>query len=114
MLFACREANHGEFPVIPVDINSDVSLPLSAITDEITAIELEDTDESLINPDRIRSFHLLENHIILHVQHKILVFSMDGKFVRSIGSRGQGPGDGLQITDSLTIRRTDYENREGV
>jgi len=93
LLFSCREANHVEFPVIPVDINSDVSLPLSAITDEITAIELEDTDESLINPDRIRSFHLFENHIILHEQDEILVFSMDGKFIRSIGSKGQGPGE---------------------
>ena len=95
LFFSCREVNQGELLVIPVDINSDVSLPLSIITDEIMAIELELTGESLINPDRISSVHLLENHIYLHVQNKILVFGIDGKFVRSIGSQGHGPGEFL-------------------
>ena len=91
--FSCRDANRGELPVIPVNNDSDVPLHLSAITDEITAIELETTDESFFNPDQIRSVHLFEDHLILHVQNKIFVFTMDGKFVRTIGSTGQGPGE---------------------
>ena len=93
LVFACNEANRSEFTIIPIDVNRDVSLPLSIITDEITAIELEMTDESLINPDQIKSVHLFENHIILQERNKILMFNMDGKFVRSIGAKGQGPGE---------------------
>ena len=97
LFFSCRDVDKGELLVIPVDTSSDVSLPLSTITDEITAVELDFTEESLINPDGISSVHLFENHIYLplHLQNKILVFDMDGKFVRSIGSKGQGPGEFL-------------------
>ena len=63
----------------------------------MTAIELELTDESLINPNRIQRI-ILEDNIIIVVEAgpgegKILVFNTDGKFLRSIGSRGQGPGE---------------------
>jgi hypothetical protein len=95
LVLSCRRIDHGKFPVIPVNIGSDVSLPLSTITDEITAIELETMGESLINPDRIMSVHLFEDQIFLHVQNEILVFSIDGKFVRSVGSQGSGPGEFL-------------------
>ena len=95
LFFSCRDVSHDRLIEIPVDLNSDFSLPLSLIADEIKAIALETTDESLINPDKIKSVHLFENHIYLHEQDKILVFRMDGKFIRSITSQGQGPGEFL-------------------
>ena len=85
---------------IPVDIDQNYSLPLSEIAEEITAIELEFTDESPINPDNIQRILISENHIITvetvltsGSTPKILVFSKDGKFLNRIGSVGQGPGE---------------------
>ena len=88
-----REVKKGELLEIPVDIDQNFSLPLSEITDEIIAIEPELTDESLVNPDRIQSVLLVEDDVIIAELDKILVFHRDGKFVRAIGSRGQGPGE---------------------
>ena len=88
-----------EFFEIPVDIDQNYSLPLSEIAEEITAIELELTDESLINPDYLQRIIISEDHIIVLSSSKILVFNKDGKFLRSIGSRGQGPGEYTSISN---------------
>ena len=90
---SCSEQKQGDLLEIPVDINQNNSLPLSEIAEEITAIELETTDESLINPDRIKRIIIFGNNVIVAELNKILIFNTDGKFIRSIGSRGQGPGD---------------------
>jgi hypothetical protein len=97
LLFSCgSKTKQGEFLEIPVDIDQDFSLPLSEITEKIVAIDLELTDESLINPDRIRRILLCEDYVIV-VGDEIFVFNKDGKFVHSIGSRGQGPGEYIGI-----------------
>ena len=93
LLFSCKDSKDRSLMEIPVDIGQNISLPLSTITEEIKAIELELTDESLINPDRILRVLLTENNVIIAERTQILVFSMDGKFIRSVGSRGQGPGE---------------------
>ena len=103
LLYACSQTKQGDLLEIQVDTNQDISLPLSEIAAEITAIELEMTDESLINPDNIVRFIITENNIIvtemnLSGSSKVLVFKKDGKFVRSVGSRGQGPGEYNIIT----------------
>ena len=78
---------------IPVDIDQNYSLPLSEIAEDITAIELEMTNESLINPDYINQIIFSDNYIIVSEVTKTLVFNKDGKFHRRIGSMGQGPGE---------------------
>ena len=98
LLYACSQAGQGDLLEIPVDINQDISLPLSEITEEMTVIELEMTSESLINTDRISRIIISENHIItvestLGGTGMTIVFNKDGKFIRTIGSRGQGPGE---------------------
>jgi len=93
LFFSCKDVGKSDFQEIVVDMDSDISLSLSAIADEITAIELELTDESLINPDQIYGILLFENQLFLTQPTKILVFGMDGKYIRSIGSIGQGPGE---------------------
>ena len=94
LLFSCsNRTTNSELPEIPVDMEQNISLPLSEIAEEITAIELELTDESLINPDRIKRIIVAENDIIVAQMNSIFIFDKDGKFVRSIGSKGQGPGE---------------------
>lgn len=98
LLLSCnREVKKGELLEIPVDIDQNFSLPLSEIADEIIAINPELTDESLVNPDRIQSVLYFEDNVIIAESDKILVFNRDGKFVRAIGSKGQGPGEFLGV-----------------
>ena len=49
LLVSCSQAKHSELPEFPVDINQDILFPLSEITAEITVIEPELTEESLIS-----------------------------------------------------------------
>ena len=100
LLFSCKEdKKNSNLMEIPVDIEQSLSFPLSEIVEEITAIELELTDESLINPDimNLKRILICANHVIVAERDKILVFGMDGKFIRSIGSKGQGPGEYTSI-----------------
>ena len=98
-LFSCIENKQGNFPEIPVDIvnNTVLHIPLSEIAETITAIELELTDESLINQQRIQRIIQSNDLIFIAQSANILVFKNNGKFVRSIGSIGQGPGEYISI-----------------
>ena len=98
LLSACSQTGQGDLLEIAIETNRDSSLPLSEITDEMMAVELELTGESLINPDIISRIIITDNNIIVIATSiiqptKPLVFNKDGKFIRSIGSRGQGPGE---------------------
>ena len=100
LLFACVDKNTGILMEIPVDTNQNTSLPLSLITENIKAIELELTDESMINPDHIIQILLTDSNVIIagnksrnFNSSQILVFTIDGKFSHSIGGRGQSPGE---------------------
>lgn len=98
LIVSCGEKKSGELQEIPVDTGlASASLPLSAFTDEITAIELELTDESLITPSQIIRVLFTEDQVIVGERGKIFVFGRDGKFIRTIGSKGQGPGEFINI-----------------
>ena len=100
LLLSCSQAKHSELPEFPVDINQDSLLLLSEIAEEIIVIEPELTDESVIGTGSYYSICRIistENNLIVAMgglsSGEVLVFNNDGKFVRSIGSRGQGPGE---------------------
>jgi hypothetical protein len=97
LLFSCSHPKNGQLPEIPVDIDQNISLPLSEITEDIKAIELEMTDESLVNPDRIKRVFLCDGNVIVAERDRIFLFREDGKFVRPVGSKGQGPGEYLMV-----------------
>ena len=98
LLFSCNKAKQSDLLEIPVDIDKNDSIPLSEIAEEITAIRLELTDKSLINPNKILRIFITEEEVIIIEWTKILVFNKDGKFIRSIGSLGQGPGEYINIS----------------
>ena len=99
LLLSCGESKQGDLLEIPVDIvnNTVLQLPLSEIAESITAIELELTDESIINPKYIKRIIFSDDMIFIAQKENILVFNGSGKFIRSIGSKGQGPGEYLEI-----------------
>ncbi|GHT59008.1 hypothetical protein AGMMS50239_04690 [Bacteroidia bacterium] len=91
LLLSCIKTKQGDLLEIPIDIHQNNSLPLSEIAEEITAIELELTDENVINPTYFQRIIISENEVFIADRSKIFVFSKTGKFIRSIGSQGQGP-----------------------
>jgi hypothetical protein len=105
LLTSCHRQETGELRVIPLDFEKDEPLLLSAITDDMTAIELEVTDNSLI----VQAYKTLlcNDYIIIlnrlrSQRDEILLFDKGGKFIRRIGSMGQGPGEYTRISD-LTV-----------
>jgi len=92
LFLSCSKTKHGNLPEIPIDTHQTGSLPLSEITEKMTVIELELTDESMIGTI-IRGIILSEDEVFIATLNKILVFNKNGKFIRSIGSQGQGPMD---------------------
>ena len=106
-LASCRNTQIGQLPEIVVDIDQTVTLPLSLITEEMTIIKLELTDESITSPERIKQILFFENYVIVVESHNILVFNKEGKFFHTIGSRGQGPGD------YNTIRNVTIDEKDG-
>ena len=103
LLYSCSETKQGELPEIPVDIaqNTVSKLQLSEIAESIIAIDLELTDESPLNPKPISMKRIIvsEDMVFIAQPRAIFVFNMSGKFIRTIGSRGQGPGEYIYIRD---------------
>ena len=100
LLISCsNEKKQDDLLEIPIDAHQNDLLLLSEIAEEITEIELELTDESILSPDYINRIIISENEVFIENMTKIYVFSRKGKFIRTIGSRGQGPGEYTYITN---------------
>jgi hypothetical protein len=86
------------------------SIKMSSIFGKARAIILEETDYSLIG--RISKFQVFDNYIFVldsNVAKKLFVFDKkNGKYLRQIGSFGQGPGEYIEIRDFCL----DVANRE--
>lgn len=84
------------YPVhIPFEqaVGSERDLKLSEIADSVRFIPLETTDASLMN--RIQKGGILKSsrYWFLYSYKNVYQFTDEGKFVRTIGSRGNGPGE---------------------
>ena len=98
-------------------VSDDSQARLSEIAEEIIAVKLETTENSLIN--EIRSVRILNNHcFILHgTRHEVLMFDLNGIFVRQIGRIGRGPGeytDVINIAVDMDDERLLLGTRQGV
>ncbi len=93
--------------LLTIQIDSDInnSLKLSDITDNIEAVELETTDLSLIS--KVKRVLHTKDYIIINESKTIMIFDKAGKFIRQIGSIGQGPGEYTRIWDITA----DFKNK---
>ena len=108
LLFSCGEIKQGDLPEIPVDIDQDLLFPLSEIAESIIAIDPELTANSLLNTDQIQRIFFEDDYLIIAESDKIFVFDKAGKFIRSIGSKGQGPGEYVSSIEKVAF---DKKNR---
>lgn len=96
----CNSKDYGnDFTVLSVNIDENAALPMSEIAENIQAIELELTDESLIRSHVILRVIVDGEHIFVAENRKIMLFDSNGKFIRQIGSIGQGPGEFVSVSD---------------
>lgn len=103
---SCKTQNDrqsvGEIPSII--ISKEVIQPTSVVDELLEStslIKLETRPEALIQ--EISKLIPLKDHLII-VDKKtssILVFDQNGKFIRSIGSRGKAPGEYVDLTDVI-------------
>jgi len=112
LFFSCQNEEKGGLLEIPVDIDlKKVAFPLSEITEgEVMAIELELTDESIIGG--IYNACLCNDKIIIvsgYPVYDLLVFGIDGNFIRKIRYKGQGPGE---LSGGINIMAIDEKKNQ--
>jgi hypothetical protein len=86
--------------LISVDINKSESLDISETADIVNIVNLELTDNSLIR--EISKIFLTDQFILIVdlIKSEIFVFNKsNGKFIRNIGQKGQGPGEHIMFND---------------
>jgi len=97
VLISCSKNVKSDFFSISVNSNDNESLPLSEIAEKIEVIELEITDASLIG--RVVDVIDTDDYFIIRETKSIILFDNKGKYIRQIGSVGQGPGEYVSIID---------------
>lgn len=91
-------------PVYPIHIpfekgmGTEREVKLSDIAESVEFIPLETTDTSLIKSLKQTNLIRTSKYFILPEMQNVFQFTLDGKFVRKIGRRGQGPGEYLYVT----------------
>jgi hypothetical protein len=119
MFYSCRQkktverAESKEPALYTIDLDSIKtvdSIKMSSIFGKARAIILEETDYSLIGG--ISKFQVFDNYVFVLDRNgakKLFVFDKkNGKYLRQIGSLGQGPGEYIEIRDFCL----DVANRE--
>ena len=102
ILVSCEVNQQGKLPVIPVDLDNHRTISLSGITQDVKNIRLELTEQSLIS-DHVTRVIYTDDYIFL-IDRKNptpIMFDGNGKFLRTIGSMGQGPGE---FTGMMTLQ----------
>ena len=96
-----------ELVAIPIfSKTSNINNNLSAIAADISFVQMD--FDPPFNDFHISDIALSENHIFLSTLSSITSYDWNGKFIRQIGSRGQGPREYVQITSPLQI---DHKNK---
>ena len=93
---------------IDLDGKQEASIPLSTYFKSVKPIILETNKDCLIGD--IHEFQVFDGCIYIfdiRAAKSLYVFDMDGRFIRKIGSLGNGPGEYIQLSD-FTL---DTENR---
>jgi hypothetical protein len=101
-----KQQTHESLPIIDIveGIEDEgTTMMLSEVFEDITFIPLETADECLIG--FIDDVHFSKNYTVVidSNPNQILLFDRTGKFIRKIGSKGQGPGEYLYPFFSVLV-----------
>ena len=89
---------------IVIDVKNPTAISLDSMINRVEYIKLETTDESLFKS--VSQILFVDSFIVISDQSVVRVFDLSGKFIRSLGHRGQGPGEYIDV-DYLTVDPAD-------
>ncbi|MCD8182643.1 MAG: 6-bladed beta-propeller [Bacteroides sp.] len=83
----------------PSALTDTVTLPLSYLAEELQITKLDNRDEALVPVNRVI---VSDNYLLVygHSQTPFKLFDKSGKFICSVGSFGQGPGEYQNVYDA--------------
>lgn len=81
-------------------LKQKTTIKLSQVASEISYIQLETSLESLIFNNA--KYYFCDNFIFVRNRDHILKFSLEGKFLKKIGSPGRGPGE-INLIHNISI-----------
>ena len=98
--------NNIENNIFPIYIDKDKEYEKKRLTiqeiGKVEYIKLETNDNCLISASfKLIGLYLTDKEIFLSTDNSILRFNKDGKFINSIGKRGQGPGEIKLLSDYI-------------
>jgi hypothetical protein len=95
-LLCCKNVDNNHVLVllnIDEATKNEKQMYLSSIGRTIKYVCLETKDDCLINEDFIVFTGLVQNSLLIADLNGCYLFNMDGKFIRQIGHKGNGPGE---------------------
>lgn len=98
LIISCTNSDKktDEFRVIDFTINyPEEEFRINDFSENIRVVRLETTDSSMFN-SYSRSY-VGDKYIVIFDRDKILQFSADGKFIKTIAFRGNGPGEFVNV-----------------
>jgi hypothetical protein len=113
VVYGCKEQRYQDtntlYTINLDSVEPEDSIRASNFFKKVNTIILEDNDYAIIG--QISSIQVFENYIFVLDRlsaKKLFIFDKTGKYIRQIGSLGQGPGEYLSIHDFCI----DAENKE--
>tara|TARA_R100000005_G_scaffold96635_2_gene85372 strand:- start:1198 stop:2301 length:1104 start_codon:yes stop_codon:yes gene_type:complete len=106
-LLGCSDSEKdSNFTLIDVPVKTAKEIKLSTVAISVDSIALETLDNNLLN--RISEIEHDEQSIFIADIDALFKFSRNGKFIKQIGNKGQGPGEYLNINDITLDRKRNH------
>lgn len=99
LVVGCSKNTENVIPTLVIDVKESKSLDLSKFADIEKIVSLETTSDCLIK--KIDRIFISEEYILIVDLNlnEILLFDIDGYFIRKIGKKGQGPDEYIMWND---------------
>ncbi len=94
---SCQSIEKSDIVSVQIKVSDNSPVNLSEIAEKVFPVNLETTELSLIN--RIISVEILNNYIYIwhDFKNELLMFNLNGEFVKQVGRMGKGPGEYIGI-----------------
>lgn len=99
---ACKDSSGTAIPVIDITGNKqpEVEIKLSELAKDIRILPLETKEEALFS-DRFSSW-IGDKYLLLVTSDALFQFDTNGKYIRTLGTQGRGPGEFFRI-EAITV-----------